>query len=92
MSDGVPDEFHVELQEMTNWMNKCPYCSETEERGVALFFGYKGAQVIVSGTACSDECARSGLWKKYVLERLKGALTQAPTGADDGPHGDHAED
>lgn len=88
----VPAEFRVTLETGERWSADCPFCDLKFPRGIFLYFGYLDKRLVVSGSACSGECARSGLWKKYVLSRLSGTLTQEPVAMDDGPHGDHAED
>lgn len=87
----VPAEFIVTDERVSHYGERCVFCQEYP-RKVTMCFGYASNRLVVAGLACTEKCAHTGLWKQYVLSRLKGTLDQQPFERDDGPHGDHAED
>lgn len=89
-SEVAPDEFKITKEgPLGNCIQFCPVCKRKSP--VYLWFGFLRETLIVSGAQCQD-CGKFALWKKYVLSRLSGTLTQEPVETDDGPRGDHAED
>lgn len=47
-------------------------CSECGAGGGAMFFLRRGVTILSAGYACDYNCAGSGLWKKYCVQRLQG--------------------
>jgi len=75
--DGTPEGFRVHLETATLWSEDCPCCDQKGARGIFLYFGYLDDKLIVSGPACSDECARPWLWRHHCITRLQGTAAES---------------